>query len=59
MKYNRYLMQSILWDRIQTARLVGVEIIPLDDAPKRYAEFNAGAPRKLVIDPQNMLDKTA
>ncbi len=55
-KYNRYLMQAILWNRIQIARIVGVRIISLDDAPKGYAEFDAGAPRKFVIDPNNLLN---
>ncbi len=55
LKYNRALMQAILWDRIKIADIVGVEIISLDDAPKGYAEFDAGAPKKFVIDPHNML----
>ena len=57
-KYNRALMQAILWDRIKIADIVGVQIISLDDAPKGYAEFDAGAPKKFVIDPHHML-KTA
>ncbi|WP_342130918.1 formaldehyde dehydrogenase, glutathione-independent [Hydrogenophaga sp. OTU3427] len=55
MKYNRALMQAILWDRINIAEVVGVEVISLDDAPRGYAEFDAGAPRKYVIDPHAML----
>lgn len=55
MKYNRALMQAILWDRINIAEVVGVELISLDDAPRGYAEFDAGAPRKYVIDPHSML----
>lgn len=55
MKYNRALMQAILWDRINIAEVVGVELISLDDAPRGYAEFDAGAPRKYVIDPHGML----
>jgi len=55
MKYNRYLMQAILWDRIQIAQAVGVQIISLDEAPKGYADFDAGAPKKFVIDPHRML----
>src|SRR5271168_90074 len=54
-KYNRALMQAILWDRIKIADIVGVQIISLDDAPKGYAEFDAGAPKKFVIDPHHML----
>jgi glutathione-independent formaldehyde dehydrogenase len=54
-KYNRALMQAILWDRIDVANTVGVEVISLDDAPEGYGEFDAGAPKKFVIDPHGML----
>jgi glutathione-independent formaldehyde dehydrogenase len=59
MKYNRALMQAILWDRIKIARIVGVQVISLDEAPKGYAEFDAGAPKKFVIDPHGLLKKAA
>ncbi len=59
MKYNRALMQAILWDRIKIADTVGVEVITLDDAPKSYAAFDAGAPKKYVIDPHGMFMKKA
>jgi glutathione-independent formaldehyde dehydrogenase len=59
MKYNRALMQAILWDRINIAETVGVEVISLADAPRGYAEFDAGAPKKFVIDPHGMLAKAA
>jgi glutathione-independent formaldehyde dehydrogenase len=55
MKYNRQLMQAILWDRIQIAEIVGVQVISLDNAPSGYAQFDAGAPKKFVIDPHQML----
>jgi glutathione-independent formaldehyde dehydrogenase len=59
MKYNRALMQAILWDRIKIADVVGVQVISLDDAPNGYGEFDAGAPKKFVIDPHQMLKKAA
>lgn len=59
MKYNRALMQAILWDRINIAEVVGVQVISMDDAPLGYQEFDAGAPKKFVIDPHNQLNKTA
>ncbi|WP_109477587.1 formaldehyde dehydrogenase, glutathione-independent [Paraburkholderia sp. C35] len=59
MKYNRALMQAILWDRINIAEVVGVEVISLDDAPRGYAEFDAGAPKKFVIDPHNLFTTSA
>jgi len=55
MKYNRALMQAILWDRIKIAQTVGVEVISLDNAPQGYAAFDAGVPKKFVIDPHRML----
>ena len=33
-KYNRALMQAILWDRLRIADVVGVTLISLDDAPR-------------------------
>ena len=55
MQYNRQLMQAILWDRIDIASVVGVKVISLDDAPQGYAQFDAGAPTKFVIDPHGQL----
>ncbi|PFH11266.1 glutathione-independent formaldehyde dehydrogenase [Collimonas sp. PA-H2] len=59
MKYNRQLMQAILWDRIKIADIVGVEVITLDQAPAGYQQFDAGAPKKFVIDPHHLLKKAA
>jgi glutathione-independent formaldehyde dehydrogenase len=56
MKYNRNLMQAILRDRINIADVVNVHLIALDDAPKAYAQFDSGVPRKFVIDPHRMLN---
>jgi glutathione-independent formaldehyde dehydrogenase len=55
MKYNRALMQAILWDRIKIADVVNVKVISLDEAPAGYAEFDAGAPTKFVIDPHGQI----
>ena len=35
------------------------QVISLDDAPKGYAEFDAGAPKKFVLDPHNILRAAA
>lgn len=59
MKYNRQLMQAILWDRIKIADIVGVQVIALDQAPGGYEQFDAGAPKKFVIDPHGLLKKAA
>jgi glutathione-independent formaldehyde dehydrogenase len=55
MSYNRQLMQAILYDKIEIAKAVNVEIISLDDAPKGYAEFDKGVARKFVINPHNLI----
>lgn len=55
MKYNRALMQAILWDRINIAEVVNVQVIRLDDAPSGYGEFDAGVPKKFVIDPHQLI----
>ena len=55
MKYNRDLMQAILWGRINVAEVVNVEVISLDDAPTGYGAFDAGAAKKFVIDPHQLL----
>jgi glutathione-independent formaldehyde dehydrogenase len=55
MKYNRGLMMAILHDRVHIARNVNATAIPLEDAPKGYAEFDAGAARKYVLDPNGYL----
>jgi len=55
LKYNRALMQAVLWDRIRIAETVGVEVISMDDAPKGYEAFDQGAPKKFVIDPHKLI----
>ena len=55
LKYNRRLMQAILHDRIQIAKAVNVTVISLDDAPSGYRDFDKGAARKFVIDPNGMI----
>ncbi|MCY1432539.1 Glutathione-independent formaldehyde dehydrogenase [compost metagenome] len=47
-------MQAIMWDRINIAEVVGVQVISLDQAPQGYGEFDAGVPKKFVIDPHKM-----
>lgn len=55
MKYNRQLMMAILHDRIQIAKAVNATAISLQDAPRGYAEFDAGAATKYVLDPNGYL----
>jgi glutathione-independent formaldehyde dehydrogenase len=55
MKYNRQLMQAILNDRTQIAKNVNATVISLDEAPRGYAEFDKGAARKYILDPNGLI----
>ncbi|MHA7239710.1 formaldehyde dehydrogenase, glutathione-independent [Arthrobacter sp. TMS1-12-1] len=55
MKYNRGLMMAILHDRVQIAKAVNAKPIGLEDAPRGYEEFDAGAATKYVLDPHGMV----
>ena len=55
MKYNRGLMMAILGDRVHIADNVNAVPISLDEAPTGYAEFDAGAARKYVLNPNGYL----
>ena len=55
MSYNRQLMMAILHDKVQIAKNVNATVIPLDQAPQGYQEFDKGAARKYVIDPHGMV----
>jgi glutathione-independent formaldehyde dehydrogenase len=55
MRYHRQLMMAILHDRVQIAQAVNATPITLEDAPRGYAEFDAGAATKYVLDPNGYL----
>jgi threonine dehydrogenase-like Zn-dependent dehydrogenase len=59
MRYHHGLMNAILHDRVAIADAVNATVIPLDDAPLGYAEFDGGAAQKFVIDPHGMVPATA
>jgi glutathione-independent formaldehyde dehydrogenase len=59
MKYNRELMMAILNDRCQIAKAVNATVIPLDDAPQGYEDFDKGAARKYVLDPHGLIPQAA
>jgi glutathione-independent formaldehyde dehydrogenase len=59
LKYNRQLMQAILWDRLPIAEIVNVKVITLDEAPDGYRSFDAGVANKFVIDPHRQVPKAA
>lgn len=54
-RYNRQLMMCILHDKIKIAKAVNVQTITLDEAPKGYKDFDKGAAKKYVIDPNGMI----
>ncbi|ADX72117.1 formaldehyde dehydrogenase, glutathione-independent [Pseudarthrobacter phenanthrenivorans] len=55
MKYNRQLMMAILNDRVSIAKNVNAKAITLEEAPQGYAEFDAGAATKYVLNPNGYL----
>jgi glutathione-independent formaldehyde dehydrogenase len=55
MRYHRGLMQMILNDRAHIANAVNATVITLDEAPEGYRDFDAGAARKYVLSPNDML----
>ena len=57
MKYNRQLMQAILFGKINIAKAVNVEVIRLDDAPRGYKDFDKGAAKKFVLDPHGAISR--
>jgi glutathione-independent formaldehyde dehydrogenase len=59
MKYNRQLMMAILHDKAHIADAVNATVIPLEDAPRGYQEFDQGAARKYVLDPNGMIPKAS
>ncbi len=59
MKYHRGLMMAILHDRVNIAEAVNATPITIDDAPRGYAEFDQGASRKYVLDPNGYLGANA
>jgi len=54
-RYNRQLMNLILADKAHIAKAVNGTKISLDDAPGSYQEFDKGAAKKYVIDPNGMI----
>ena len=47
-------MMAVLHDRIHIAKAVNATVIPLDQAPQGYADFDRGVARKFVIDPHGL-----
>ena len=56
MKYNRQLMMAILHDKAQIAKAVNATVITLDEAPQGYKDFDKGAAKKYVINPNGYVN---
>ncbi len=55
LRYNRQLMMAILHDKAHIADAVNATVIPLDQAPQGYADFDKGAARKFVLNPHGLI----
>ena len=55
MRYNRQLMMAILHDRVHIAKAVNATPISLDEAPAGYADFDKGAAKKYVLNPNGYI----
>jgi glutathione-independent formaldehyde dehydrogenase len=55
MRYNRQLMMAILHDKVQIAKAVNATVIPLEQAPQGYQDFDKGAAKKFVLNPHGMV----
>lgn len=55
MRYNRRLMMAILHDKVAIADAVGATPIGLEDAPQGYADFDQGAAKKYVLNPNGYI----
>src|SRR5438876_6347514 len=55
MRYHRALMVAILNGKVQIAKAVNATVIPLEDAPNGYADFDKGAANKFVLNPHGLI----
>ena len=55
MEYHRGLMMAILNDRVDISGAVNATKISLDEAKQGYEDFDGGAAKKFVIDPNGMI----
>ena len=55
MRYHRQLMMAILNDKVQTAKAVNATVIPLEEAPQGYKDFDKGAAKKFVLNPHDLI----
>ena len=52
-------MMAILHDKTHPAKAVNTTVIPLEEAPQGYKDFDKGAAKKFLLDPHGVLRKAA
>jgi glutathione-independent formaldehyde dehydrogenase len=55
MRYHRGLMQMILNDKAPIAKAVNATVITLEEAPDGYKDFDKGAAKKFVLNPNDLI----
>ena len=55
MSYHRQLMMAILHGKAHIADAVNATVVPLDQAPDGYRDFDQGVARKFVLDPHGLI----
>jgi glutathione-independent formaldehyde dehydrogenase len=55
MRYHRGLMQMILNDKAHIADAVNATVITLEEAPGGYKDFDKGAAKKFVLNPNDLI----
>ena len=55
MKYHHGLMQMILSGKAQIAKAVNATVITLDEAQQGYEDFDKGAAKKYVLNPNDLI----
>jgi glutathione-independent formaldehyde dehydrogenase len=55
MRYHRGLMEMILNDKAHIADAVNATVITLEEAPDGYKDFDKGAAKKFVLNPNDLI----
>jgi glutathione-independent formaldehyde dehydrogenase len=55
MRYHRGLMEMILNDKAHIADAVNATVVTLDEAPTGYQDFDKGAAKKFVLNPNDLI----
>ena len=55
MRYHRGLMNAILNDKVEIAKAVNATVVTLDEAPDGYKDFDKGAAKKFVLNPNDII----